>query len=91
MKRVVASSSACQAQLLGVILEIDTTGRGYFPIVPTVAPNAAWADQGDGGQRSTGGPKANEPMVFTCDRPTFTELAASSAVVAGPPARAIRM
>jgi len=82
MKRVAASSGAGQAQLLGVILEIDTMGRGYFPIVPSVAPSAASADQGDGGERPTAELAANEPMVFTCDRPTFAELAARSIVAA---------
>ncbi len=79
MKRVAASSGAGQAQLLGVILEIDTTGRGYFPIVPFVAPGSFSTDRRDGGQQPTAESTANEPMVFTCDRATFTELAARSA------------
>jgi len=78
MKRVAASSGAGQAEFVGVVLEIDTAGRGYFPIVPYIAPSAASADQGDGGQQPTAESTANEPMVFTCDRPTFAELAAWS-------------
>jgi len=78
MKRVADSSGAGQVEFLGVILEIDTAGRGYFPIVPFVAPSAASAEQGDGGRQPSAKSTANEPMVFTCDRPTFAELAAWS-------------
>ena len=79
MKRVAGSFGAGQAQILGVILEIDTAGRGYFPVSPFVAPGAALADQGDGGRQSAAELTENEPMIFTCDRPTFAELAARSA------------
>ncbi|MGI6132530.1 MAG: M28 family metallopeptidase [Bacillota bacterium] len=91
MKRVTSSSCRDQARLLGVILEVDTSGRGYFPIVPFVAPGSFPTDRNDGGRQSTAEPVSNEPMVFTCDRPTFAELAACSAAGPDSPSGTIRM
>ena len=107
MSRVAAFPGAGQAQLLGVILEIDTAGRGYFPVVPFIAPGSFSTDRSDAGKQLTAESTAREPMVFTCDRPTFAELAAGSAATpastatatvtataasaADPPSGAIRM
>ncbi len=79
MRRVTSSSGRDQARLLGVVLEVDTSGRGYFPIGSFVAPGSFPTDRGDAGRQSMAEPASNEPMVFTCDRPTFAELAARSA------------
>ena len=79
MRRVTSSSGRDQARLLGVVLEVDTSGRGYFPIGSFVAPGSFPTDRGDEGRQSMAEPASNEPMVFTCDRPTFAELAARSA------------
>lgn len=82
MTRVTSPSGRDQARFPGVILEVDISDRGYFPIGSFIAPGSFPTDQGDGGRQSMGEPVVNEPMVFTCDSPTFAELAARSAATA---------
>jgi len=82
MRRVTSPPGRDQARFPGVILEVDISDRGYFPIGSFVAPGSFPTGQGDGGRQSMGEPVVNEPMVFTCDSPTFAELAARSAATA---------
>ena len=82
MRRVTSSSGRDQARFSGVILEVDTSGRGYFPVVPLVVPGSLSTDRNEGGRQRMGEPAVNEPMVFTCDSPTFADIAAWSAATA---------
>lgn len=79
---IVESCAGGRIQSPGVILEVDTSGRGYFPITALVAPETKGRPEGGGGNDGDGGDSRQAtpgPMVFTCDVPTFAEISCAAA------------